>query len=63
MKLLAEALADGEEEDSLEHCGAEKYSGDSNVFANIRYSMSLTRGSLENKNYLKIIFLLIMAYM
>ena len=41
VKLLAKALADGDEEDSLEQSTADSCSGDNNPFANLRYIVNL----------------------
>ena len=41
LKLLAKALADGDEEDSLEQSTADSCSGDNNPFANLWYIVNL----------------------
>lgn len=48
LKLLAKALADEDEEDSLEQSTADSDSGDNNPFANLRYIFNLKKiiGSL-----------------
>ena len=43
LKLLAKALADGDEEDSLEQSTADSESGDKNPFANLRYIIKLKK--------------------
>ena len=50
LKLLAKALADEDEEDSLEQSTADSDSGDNNPFANLRYIFSLKKiiGSLSS---------------
>lgn len=50
LKLLAKALADKDEEDSLEQSTADSDSGDNNPFANLRYIVNLKKivGSLSS---------------
>ena len=43
LKLLAKALADEDEEDSLEESTADSDSGDNNPFANLRYIVNLKK--------------------
>ena len=43
LKLLAKALADEDEEDSLEQSTADSDSGDNNPFANLRYIFNLKK--------------------
>ena len=53
LKLLAKALADGDEEDSLEQSTADSCSGDNNPFANLRYIVNLKKiiGSLSSVGF------------
>ena len=50
LKLLAKALADEDDEDSLEESTADTDSGDNNPFANLRYIVNLKKliGSLSS---------------